>query len=205
MSEETKKEGFFRKVLKSVKDFDKYEDFALEKPGEAFKYLLKIIAILSAIICVVYTYKILDNMNNLYTGIKERVPEFSYENGELKTESGEPIIIEDYGSTIGTIIIDTEIESAKVEETYYENNIVKYGSGYVFTKDNLILYNSALNGQVSYKYVDLLQNYNIQNFTKQELINNIDGMIISLKILAADMIMPRFTLREPTTAKPVQA
>ena len=43
MPEETKKEGFFKKIIKSIKDFDKYEDFALEKPGAAIKYLLKII------------------------------------------------------------------------------------------------------------------------------------------------------------------
>ena len=79
MSEEIKKEGFFKKVLKSIKDFDKYEDFALEKTGEAFKYLIKLVAILCAIVCIAYTYKIVDNMNKIYIGIKDKngVPLFT--------------------------------------------------------------------------------------------------------------------------------
>ena len=189
MSEEIKKEGFFKKVLKSIKDFDKYEDFALEKTGEAFKYLIKLVAILCAIVCIVYTYKILDNMNKIYIGIKDKIPEFSYENGELKTETDEPTIIEEYGETIGTIIIDTKIENDKIEETYYQKNIEKYASGYVFTKDNLVIYSSALNGQVSYKYTDILSNYNIQNINKQELINSINNMNIVSISLSIYMMM----------------
>ena len=44
MTEETsKKTNFFKDVLKSVKDLDKYEDFALELPKDAFKYFLKLL------------------------------------------------------------------------------------------------------------------------------------------------------------------
>ena len=39
-----KKEGFFRAFIKSIKDFDKYEDFALESIGKTTVYLLKLIA-----------------------------------------------------------------------------------------------------------------------------------------------------------------
>ena len=41
MSEENnKKTNFLKETFKSIKDLDKYEDFALEKPSKAFKYLL---------------------------------------------------------------------------------------------------------------------------------------------------------------------
>ena len=48
--QEVKKIGFFKKVIKSIKDFDKYEDFAIERLSESIKYFLKIMAIFAAII-----------------------------------------------------------------------------------------------------------------------------------------------------------
>ena len=39
--DKVKKEGFFKKVIKSVKDFDKYEDFGLEGVGKSSLYLLQ--------------------------------------------------------------------------------------------------------------------------------------------------------------------
>ena len=48
--------GFFKKVIMSVKDFDKYLIFATEKISQALKYLLKIMIIFSAIISIGFTY-----------------------------------------------------------------------------------------------------------------------------------------------------
>ena len=48
----------------------------------------------------------------------------------------------------------------KIAELQKKGEVVQR---YVFTKDNLVIYSSALNGQVSYKYTDILSNYNIQN------------------------------------------
>lgn len=172
--EKNKKEGFFKKILKSIKDFDKYEDFALERPVEAFKYLIKLIALLCAIVCVAYTYKIVDNVNKLYIGVKDKIPEFSYENGELIADTEEPTIIEDYGDMIGTIIIDTQNDTSKIKENYSES-IEKYGSAIIFTKNNVNIYNSQVTGNLSYNYSDILSQYNVQSFNKQDLINNIEN------------------------------
>ena len=49
MTEESnKKNNFFKSALKSIKDLDKYEDFAVEQPKLAFKYfvLMQSLAIL---------------------------------------------------------------------------------------------------------------------------------------------------------------
>ena len=57
MSEENnKKTNFFKEAIKSIKDLDKYEDFALEIPSKAFKYLVKLVAIFCAVICIFYTF-----------------------------------------------------------------------------------------------------------------------------------------------------
>ncbi len=179
MSEEVKKQGFFKNVLKSIKDFDKYEDFALETRGVAFKYLIKLITIFCIIISIVYTYKIVDNVNNLYVGLKDKLPDFSYQDGNLKANSENPTIIEDYGNMLGVIIVDTQTDTNKIHDTYYKDYIAKYGSASIFTENSLILYRSELNGQVSYNYSDLLSSYNINSFTKQDIINNIDNINIA--------------------------
>ena len=177
MPEETKKEGFFKKIIKSIKDFDKYEDFALEKPREAIKYLLKIILIFAAVIGVVYTYKVLDTMNKVYAGMKDKFPEFSYENGNLSTDPKDPVIIEDYGEMIGTIIVDTEIEPENIENEY-KKDIDKYGSAFIFLKDKIVIHNPRLEGQVAYRYSDLLGGYGLSQFTKQEVVETVDNLNI---------------------------
>ena len=40
-NEKIEKEGFFKNLLKSIKDFDKYEDFGLEGIGRTILYLIK--------------------------------------------------------------------------------------------------------------------------------------------------------------------
>ena len=174
--QETKKIGFFKKVLKSIKDFDKYEDFALESLSDTLKYLLKIMIIFAIIIAAVYTYKVLTGANNIYIGLKDKIPEFNYENGILSVDSDEIITIDDYKDTIGTIVIDTKTESGNIKE-YMDQNSDK-GIKILFLKDGFTISNLSINGQTSYKYNDLLSTYNITSGTKNDLINYIDNLNI---------------------------
>ena len=174
-TQEVKKIGLFKKVLKSIKDFDKYEDFALEMPADTIKYFLKIIAIFVAVIAIVYTYKIVTSANNIYTGLKDKVPEFTYETGILNVSSDEPIIIEDYSETLGSIIIDTKAENQNALNDY-SNQINKYGSGIILLKEGFVITNSKVNTQLSYKYTDILSPYNVTEGTKEQLVNYIDNL-----------------------------
>ena len=172
MSEEnSKKTNFFKEVIKSIKDLDKYEDFALELPGKALKYLIKLVAIFCVVISIFYTYQIVNNMNEIYVGLKDKLPEFSYSEGVLNVDSKEPIVIEEYKDEFGKIIIDTNIS---------ENETSKYEEdaeiGILVLKNKCIILSNNSMGQVVYKYQDLLQEYNITEFTKQDVINYVEGM-----------------------------
>ena len=172
MSEETsKKNNFFRDFLKSIKDLDKYEDYALELPKSAFKYLFKLILLFCTIICVFYTYQIVQNMNEIYINLKEKFPDFSYKDGILKVQSEEPIIIEDYIDVLGKIIVDT---NGNVKD--YENE-----NGILLLKDKCIFLANNGMGQVVYNYEEIANSYNVTEFTKQDIINSVDDMnIISI-------------------------
>lgn len=173
MTEETsKKNNFFRDVLKSIKDLDKYEDYALELPKSAFKYLFKLVLLFCTIICIFYTYQIVQNMNDIYASLKDKLPEFSYYDGILTIQTEEPIIIEDYKNIFGNVIIDI---SGSAEE--YEKN---KENGILILKDKCILLNSGM-GQVIYNYEEIAKAYDITEFTKQDIINSVESMnIISL-------------------------
>lgn len=171
MSEESDKQtNFLKEVFKSIKDLDKYEDFALETPKKAFKYLLKLILIFCAIICVFYTYQIVQNMNDMYISFKDKLPEFSYSKGSLELNSEEPIIIEDYKETLGNIVIDIN----GILENYEKDN----KTGILLLEDKCIILSNSGMGQVTYKYQDLANGYGITEFTKQDVINYIDNLNI---------------------------
>ena len=173
-NEMTKKENFFKKLIKSIKDLDKYEDFALEKPAEGIKYIAKLVAVFCAIVGIVYTYNIITTTGRLYTGLKDKLPDFSYKEGVL-TAGEEPTIIEDYADSIGSIIIDTNVDTEQASKNYQEQ-IAKYGSAVIATKENISIYNAQLNAPVTYRYSNLLANNSISEFTKQDVINQVDGL-----------------------------
>lgn len=169
MTEENNKNNhFFKQVLKSIKDLDKYEDFALELPKKSFKYLLKLIAIFCIMICIFYTYQIVSNANKIYVNLKNNLPDFSYSDGNLILSSQEPVVIEEYKDVFGKIIIDTNSNLDKYEE---DKQV-----GIVLLKDKFVLLSNNGMGQVTYKYIDLLQGYGVTEFTKQDAVNYIGNI-----------------------------
>ena len=175
MSEENnKKTNFFKESFKSVKDLDKYEDFAGEQPKVAFKYLLKLVLVFTIIVTAFYSYKIVDSLNNMYSNLKDVLPEFSYSNGQLTVNGEQPIILEQFEESIGKVIIDTNIvEDATVK---YEEEIKQSTVAVLMLKDKVIMTSNGTAGQVMYNYSDLTTAYGLTEFTKQDLINYIDGM-----------------------------
>lgn len=176
MEEKNQKINFFKQAFKSVKDLDKYEDFAGEQPKVAFKYLLKLILIFTIIITAFYSYKIVDSLNNVYSNLKSVLPEFSYSNGELTVNGEQPIILEQFEESIGKVIIDTNTtEDANVK---YEEEIKQSTVAVLVLKDKVIMTSNGTAGQVMYKYTDLVNTYGLTEFTKQDVINYIDGLNI---------------------------
>lgn len=58
MSEEnTKKMNFGKRLITSIKDFDKYQIFAVEKLGVAIKYLVILVIIFSLVASIAFTAK----------------------------------------------------------------------------------------------------------------------------------------------------
>lgn len=174
MAEKSKKNNFFKEAFKSVKDLDKYEDFALETPKVSFKYFIKLVLAFAVIVSLFYTFKIVDNCKNVYATMKEKLPEFSYSNGTLSMETEEPIIIDDYSETFGKILIDTN----STELTEYQDRIKKENISLVVLKNKCVVISNSTLGQVEYNYLALASSCNINEFTKQSAIEYFEGLNI---------------------------
>jgi len=176
MEENNQKTNFFKQAFKSVKDLDKYEDFAGEQPKVAFKYLLKLVLVFTIIVTAFYSYKIVDSLNNVYSDLKSVLPEFSYFNGQLIVNGEQPIILKQFEESIGKVIIDTNIiEDANVK---YEEEIKQSTVAVLILKDKVIMTSNGTAGQVVYKYTDITNAYGVNEFTKQDVINYIDEISV---------------------------
>jgi len=176
LEENNKKTNFLKQALKSVKDLDKYEDFASEQPKVAFKYLLKLVLIFIIIVTAFYTYKIVDSLNNIYNDLKLAIPEFSYSNGKLSVTGEEPIILEKSEELLGKVIIDTNTAENWAEK--YKEEINKSTVAVLILQDKVIMASNGTSGQVMYNYSDLTNEYGLTEFTKQDVINYVDNMNI---------------------------
>ncbi len=84
MSEEnTKKMNFFERIITSIKDFDKYQIFAVEKLGVAIKYLIILVVIFSLVASIAFTTKFANYINDGIKYFKENISEVSYKDGKL--------------------------------------------------------------------------------------------------------------------------
>ena len=90
---EEKKTNFFKKIWTSIRDFEKYEEFAADKLTSAIKYILILTLIFVIIITVAYTFKFYNVINGVKEFVSQEIEEISLENGNLAISSKEHIII----------------------------------------------------------------------------------------------------------------
>lgn len=172
MTEE--KISFFKRFITSIKDFEKYQVFAVENISTAIKYLLKIMLIFVIAICCTFTYKFSISMDKLINYVKEDITEINYANGSLKINADKPVIIENADKLIQTIIIDTSNKNNANQE--YIDKIEQSTNGIIFLKDKIIFKNQIVQQNIEYKYEDIANSYNIIEFNKDTVVNFINNL-----------------------------
>lgn len=165
-----KKEGFFKNVLKSIKSFEKYEDFGLEGIGKTSSYLIKIVAIFTLIITAMTMYKFSNSLNSALAYFDENVRTLTYESEILSVNDNEKLEISSQSNITGKIIIDTsELNEEQINE--YRENIKNEQNGIVLLRDKLIMKNEMLSSVSEISYKDFLGQYGINSMDKQEVLN----------------------------------
>lgn len=171
------KNGFIKRVITSIKDFEKYSEFATEHISVAIKYLIKLVCIFVLVMCAGFIYKFSIIANNGINFIKNDIETISFKDGKLNIDNNRNIELEDEDNIPQIVIIDTSQEEEKIKEN--TENINNYDTGLLILSDKLILRNGIVNNNVEYKYSDIAQMYDISEFDKQGLINFIQNLNMS--------------------------
>lgn len=176
MMNQEKEESFFKKLMISIKKIEKYPELASKTWGVVLWYIIKLLAIFTIVVSFCSVYQLAEKMGQGIEYIRQDIPNFYFQNNTLKMETETPVIIEKEDNLFSTIIIDTNTEIQ--EETYnnYKEKLKNRTNGIIFLEDKLIIKtNMQANGVVEYDYATMAQNYQIQNFNKQELLQYFSG------------------------------
>ncbi len=160
--ENTEKMNFFNRIVTSIKDFDKYQIFAVEKTSTAIKYLCLILIIFSIIISCSFTYELNQFLDRGKSFFNENIDDIYYKDGELDVNGGKEVIFYTDLDILPTIHINTN-----------EENIDNIGDdeGIILLKNKMIIKNDAIGQNIEYNYNDLLEAYEITEFDKNAVID----------------------------------
>lgn len=81
---EEKKRNFFIDIWTSIRDFERYEEFASDKVSKAIKYLLLFTLIFTLIISSMYTYKFYTSIKNIKTYISQNIEDIKLGNRKTR-------------------------------------------------------------------------------------------------------------------------
>lgn len=182
MESEQRKIGFFGRLKIAITKLDEYTTFLEEKKSVAIRYFFLIVLILSIALASIETNSTFKMVNAGYNYIKNELPNFSYENGELSFDEYVYGYDQEYDMYM---IADTSdnVSDEKIDD--YKNQIKT--TGMIFLKDKMIY---CLQGvQETYNYKDIENEHEVETFNKRTLINKIDEIGMAKIIVAIFIII----------------
>ena len=166
-----KKMGFFKRIYVSIFKVENYGEFVLEKTKMAVKYFFLLILLVSVVTAIFSTY----HMNTIFTKvfhyIKNEMPDFTLQDGIMSFSENTTAYDEDLDFFV-KYNTDVEYSSAVLADT--EKEIKNYSVAIAYLQDRIIFYDGE--DYATFKYEDILSEYNIQMSNKQELIKQIDSI-----------------------------
>ena len=156
-STKDKKDSFFKNLVTSIKDFDKYINFVGEGFKKSFIYLVKLIAIFSLIVGIISVYDYSKKLNTIEKVIDEKISNMSYENNIMSINNNEKTEIDTIEDLVGRIIIDTsDLTDEQIEN--YKEELKSQKKSILLLKDKMILKYQTKQELGEQKYSDLLKN-----------------------------------------------
>lgn len=163
--EQPYKMGFFKRIKWAIFHLEDYDLFAVERTKKALGYFIKLIILFTAVICVGIAYQFGENFYQTINLIDEKMPNFTFNDGKLEAEQDAEILSE----KIGVILVNKSNDAESKEKSL--EKIRTYTSGILFLEDKIAVKLPASEGIVIYEYSQLVKQYNLQNFTKQQAID----------------------------------
>ena len=151
------KAGFFKNLWTSVRDFEKYEQFAADKVSKAILYILILTIIFTSVISLTYTYKFFTIIESTKNYVNENIEEIKLEDGKLEISSNaednsQEITITNEDSIVPMIVINTS-ENVNTDELM--EKIKLYDTGLLLLSDRAIISSSLLGQEEEIFYSNL--------------------------------------------------
>ena len=173
---QTKEDSFIKKIISSIKDFEKYPEMAVKPFSMVLSYLIKLMLIFTFVVTAISVYNVSININNGIEYFKDEIPNIEFVNNKLKVDSKEKIVVNP-NTILHLIIIDTN-ELAEEQIQSYKEETNKYDTSAIILKDKVIINTGS--GIIQYEYEKIANIYNLGNMTKQEMINYFTGTNLSM-------------------------
>lgn len=172
----TKETSFFRKLIMSIKNIEKYPELASKKIWISILYMIKLLVIFVAIVSFCSVYKIAIQIKQTISYISTEVPNFILQDNKLYVEEDKVILAENEDSLFELVILDAnyKLDENKIQE--YKQKLKNVTNGIIFLNDKVILKTDNIIGDsIEYSYSTITQIYDIENFNKQDVLNYFSG------------------------------
>ncbi len=121
--------GFFSQVKDSFTNFEAYRGFATQTGGKTFKYFFLLFTLVFLVGGIRFAYDFNADRDRIVTAVREKLPEFRLENGQLTVQGEQPMVLEGGNNT--ALVIDT---TGRTDESVLNN----YTEGVFISRDRLM-------------------------------------------------------------------
>lgn len=167
MKSDNTKINFLKKIKISIFNLEKYGMFIGEYLGKSIKYMFLLILIFTICYTGIYIYDTYKMVNKAVAFIENEMPDFVFEDGNLKFENELNGYDNDYDFKIVNIG-KNELEDKEKNEYY------KYSKSLILLNDKIIF---LINGEsIEYSYDYIQQTFGTQINNKQELIQSLNNL-----------------------------
>ncbi len=161
-----KKIPFFKKIILSIKDLDKYNLLIAEKMRRSIIYLLELMLIFTLVLSLIMTYKTRELINEVCEYANENIPNFTIDENGLVLENSENTVLEINKDLKLKLVLDDDVTNTD----NYKEQMEEYDGNFIFAlKDKLVMTSNGTTTELS--YTDLRNNYEIDKISKENLIN----------------------------------
>lgn len=188
MMKDEKEVSFFKKLIMSIKDFEKYPELASKSWAKVLSYLAKLLAIFVIVASFASVYKLSKQVQSGLEYVKDVLPDFTFSNNELVIGQEEAIAYENKDKLLDTIIIDTK-EVNDETLSLYKEKLQKASNGVVLLKNKALVKTGVTNGIVEYTYSSISETYQINEFNKQQVLEYFSGTSLVLMYIGIFIMM----------------
>ena len=188
MMKDEKEVSFFKKLIMSIKDFEKYPELASKSWAKVLSYLVKLLTIFVIVASFASVYKLSKQVQSGLEYVKDVLPDFTFSNNELVMQQEEAIAYENKDKLLDTIIIDTK-EVNEETLSLYKEKLQKASNGVVLLKNKALVKTGVTNGIVEYTYSSISETYQINEFNKQQVLEYFSGTSLVLMYIGIFIMM----------------